>query len=131
MKILCWRLKPAFTGPSSMSTHTTPAAGTASPRGSPSRACSWVQGCPRVDPSEAEASLKTGSGTACPGLSLRGNRRQRVLHTSHLGLEFIFYNVFKLYNISRWFKILSNILSHRNFTCLRRKSNRVSNSHCS
>ena len=113
-----------------MSTHTTPAAGAASPRGSPSRTCSWVQDCPRVDPSEAEASLKTGSGTACPGLSLRDNN-DSASYTPHTSDWNLFYNVFKLYNISRWFKILSNILSHRNFTCLRRKSNRVSNSHCS
>lgn len=77
-----------------MSTHTTPAAGAASPRGSPSRTCSWVQDCPRVDPSEAEASLKTGSGTACPGLSLRGNNDSASYtpHTSDWNLYFIMFS---------------------------------------
>lgn len=94
MKILCWRLKPGFIRDrppqhSSMSTHTTPAAGTASPQAEAGPHtqrgcvdCPWMQDCPHVDPSKMEVCLKTDSGTAYPGLSLRDN--ERTVHLTHL-----------------------------------------------
>ena len=43
--------------------------------------CPWMHDCPHADPSEMEVRLKTDSGTAYPGLSLRDN--ERTVHLTH------------------------------------------------